>query len=150
MKNYYDFLKNEVNNFEGDFDKFIYNLPELFKLLCDLLEEDFRRDDRRLINSALAYFVVPNDVIPDDIYGPMGYVDDIFSCVVVLLEIKEKYGLELLEKLWEGEESIDYVLAYSLRKSYEILKEQDLVNAVLNYAALDLSELKSRDSLSSK
>ena len=142
MKNYYDFLKNELNNFQGDFDKFIYNLPEFFNLLCDLLNEDLEREDRKLINSALAYFVVPNDVISEEIYGPLGYVDDIFACVVVLLEIKKKYGIELLEKLWTGEESLDYVLEYSFRKSHEILKEQGLVEAVLNYAALDSSELK--------
>lgn len=142
MKNYYDFLKSELNNFEGDFDKFIYHLPEFFKLLCDLLDEDLEKEDRRLVNSALAYFVVPNDVIPEDIYGPMGYVDDIFACVIVLLKIKEKYGIKLLDKLWQREESLDYVLEYSLKKSYEILKKQELVEPVLNYAALDLSELK--------
>ena len=72
----------------------------------------------------------------------MGYVDDIFACVIVLLKIKEKYGIKLLDKLWQREESLDYVLEYSLKKSYEILKKQELVEPVLNYAALDLSELK--------
>ena len=147
MKNYYDFLKNELNNFQGDFDKFIYNLPEFFNLLCDLLNEDLEREDRKLINSALAYFVVPNDVISEEIYGPLGYVDDIFACVIVLLEIKKKYGIKLLEKLWTGEEPMDYVLEYSLQKSYEILKEQDLVEAVLNYAALELSQLNDQINL---
>ncbi len=142
MKNYYEFLKEELKNFQGDFDKFIFHLPDLFKLLCDLLDQDIEKKDRRLINSALAYFVVPNDVIPEEIFGPMGYVDDIFACTVVLMDIKEKYGIDLLEKLWKGEESINYVLEYSLQKSHDILKRQNLIDPVLNYAALDKSQLK--------
>lgn len=141
MKNYYDFLKEELKNFQGDFDKYILYLPDFFKLLCDLLNENIEKDDRRIINSALAYFVVPNDVIPEAIYGPMGYVDDIFACVLVLSKIKEKYGIKLLEKLWEGDEPIDDVLEYSYKKSYEVLKQQNLVDSVLKFATLDFISL---------
>ena len=61
MKNYYEFLIHELDNFQGDFDKFILYIPDLFKLLCNLLDEDIEKEDRHIINSALAYFVAPND-----------------------------------------------------------------------------------------
>ena len=137
MKNYYEFLKYELDNFQGDFDKFILYIPDFFKLLCGLLDEDFEKEDRRIINSALAYFVVPNDVIPEEIYGPMGYVDDIFVCVKVLKELQDKYGPEILVKLWDCDEELDDVLDYSYETSLEILKKQNLVERVLEYAAID-------------
>jgi uncharacterized membrane protein YkvA (DUF1232 family) len=137
MKNYYDFLKHELDNFQGDFDKFILYIPDFFKLLCDLLDEDFDKQDRRIINSALAYFVVPNDVIPEEIYGPMGYVDDVFVCVKVLKKLQEKYGLQMLARLWNCDEELDEVLDYSYEKSLEILKEQNVVEHVLEYAGVD-------------
>lgn len=137
MKSYCDFLRNELDNFEGDFDKFILYIPDFFKLLCNLLDEDIKPEDRRRINSALAYFVIPNDVISEEIYGPMGYVDDIYLCTVVLKEIQEKYGFDLLNKLWSHDENLAYVLDYSYRKSYEILKEQNLVSDILQYSGLE-------------
>jgi uncharacterized membrane protein YkvA (DUF1232 family) len=106
MKNYYDFLKYELDNFQGDFDSFILYIPDFFKLLCNLLDEDFDKQDRRIINSALAYFVVPNDVILEEIYGPMGYVDDVFVCVKVLKKLQEKYGLEKLATVAWGRAAI--------------------------------------------
>jgi len=137
MKNYYDFLKHELDNFQGDFDKFILYIPDFFKLLCNLLDEDMEKEDRRIINSALAYFVVPNDVIPEEIYGPMGYVDDIFVCAKVLKKLQEKYGLQMLARLWDCDEELDDILDYSYAKSLEILKKQDAVKHVLEYAGID-------------
>ncbi len=137
MKCYCDFLREEINSFEGDFDKFIYYIPEFFSLLCNLLEENVDSEDRKLINSALAYFVVPNDVISEEIYGPMGYVDDIYVCTLVLNKIKEKYGYNLLEQLWEHDENLDFVLDYSFNKSYQLLEEQNLIEDILKYSGLD-------------
>lgn len=137
MKCYCDFLREEINSFEGDFDKFIYYIPEFFSLLCNLLEENVDSEDRRLINSALAYFVVPNDVISEEIYGPMGYVDDIYVCTLVLKKIKEKYGYKLLEQLWVHDENLDFVLDYSYNKSFQLLEEQDLIGEILKYSGLD-------------
>lgn len=137
MKNYYDFLKYELDNFQGDFDGFILYIPDFFKLLCDLLNEDVDKEDRRIINSALAYFVVPNDVIPEEIYGPMGYVDDVFVCVNVIRKLQEKYGTEKLARLWNCDEELDAVVDYSYQKSLEILEKQDLVKQVLEYSGIE-------------
>ena len=93
-----------------------------FKLLCNLLDEDIKPEDRRKINSALAYFVTPNDVLSEEIYGPMSYVDNIYLCTVVLKEIQEKYGFDLLNNLWRHDEDLDYVLEYSYNKSGSVAK----------------------------
>jgi len=137
MDSYYEFLRQELDNYEGKFDKFILYVPDFFKLLCALTDEKVTKEDKLLINSALAYFVIPNDVIPEDIYGPMGYVDDVYVCVLVLNKIKDKYGLEFLNKYWEQDEALDKVLEISYKKSLEILEEKSLTEAVLQSSGLN-------------
>lgn len=135
-KGYYDFLKEEIKRFKGDFEEFILYIPEFFKLLCGLLNEDIEKEDRRKINSALAYFVVPDDIIPEEIYGPMGYVDDIYLCTLVLKEIQKKYGVRLLKSLWESDEDFEEVLEISYKKSLEILEEKGMVDDILRFSGL--------------
>jgi len=135
-KGYYDFLKEEIKRFKGDFEEFILYIPDFFKLLCGLLNEDIKKEDRQKINSALAYFVVPNDIIPEEIYGPMGYVDDIYVCTVVLKEIQEKYGIDLLKSLWECDEDFEEVLEVSYQRSLDILEEKGVVEDILKYSGL--------------
>lgn len=135
-KGYYDFLKEEMSRFKGSFEEYILYVPDFFRLLCKLLDEDIEREDRRKINSALAYFVVPNDVIPEEIYGPMGYVDDIYLCSLVLKELSKKYGAELLQSKWECDEDLDTVLEISYRKSSKILEEKQVLEEVLEYSGL--------------
>lgn len=136
MKEYYDFLKEEMDNFEGKFPKYVLYVPDFFRLLCKLTEEELDVKDKRLINSALAYFVIPNDVIPEDIHGPAGYIDDIYACAFVLKELKERYGIEMLNKLWEGEEDFEKVLELSYEESKKELEEKNLIDEVLKVACL--------------
>ncbi len=123
---YHDFLKNEIMQFRGPIEDYIYYLPSLFKLLTDVLDSDkLSGDDRKSILCTLGYFVTPNDVIPEDIYGPAGYVDDIFLCAYVLKDIMEKYGTGLLENCWDTEnDPVEEVIDYCLEKTSESLKEK--------------------------
>jgi uncharacterized membrane protein YkvA (DUF1232 family) len=136
FKGYYDFLKEEMKRYKGGFENFILYVPDFFKLLCDLLGEDIDIEDRRKINSALAYFVVPTDVIPEEIYGPMGYVDDIYLCARVLKDLQEKYGAEFLKKFWNCDEDFEEVLKVTYEKSLEILEKKGVVDEILKYSGL--------------
>jgi len=137
MKDYYTFLKEEMDNFGGEFEPYILYVPELFKLLCSLVEENLEKSDKKEIFSALAYFVIPNDVIPDNIYGPQGYVDDIFVCVNILQKILNKYGIKFLEQYWDQDEKLEEVLKVSYEKSKQLLTKKGLLEQVLALAALE-------------
>ncbi len=135
-KGYYEFLKDEMDRFRGDFDNYIFYVPEFFKLLCDLLNEDIEKEDRNKISCALGYFVAPEDVIPEEIYGPAGYIDDIFLCCFVLNDLKDKYGIKLLKSLWNHDEDLKFVLNYSYKESSKIIKEKNLEDEILKYVGL--------------
>ncbi len=136
MKHYYDFLKEQINKFEGKFPKYILYIPDFFKLLCKLTEQDIKVADKRKINSALAYFVIPNDIIPEDIHGPAGYIDDLYACCHVLMDLKEKYGIGRLSQIWEGEEDFEKVLELSYDESKKELEEKGVLKRVLDTACL--------------
>jgi len=136
MKEYYDFLKEELANFEGSFPKYVLYIPDFFKILCKLTEEDIKLDDKKKVYSALAYFVLPNDAIPEDMYGPAGYIDDVYACAYVLKELAEKYGLEMLSSHWEGDEDFEKVLEFSFTESKKELEEKELLKEVEKLACL--------------
>ena len=100
FKVYYDYLKEELERYRGDYAEYLFYLPELFKLLCEVLTAELAKADRLRVSAALGYFVAPRDVIHDEVYGPAGYVDDMFLCCYVLNKLEKKYGNKFLKKYW--------------------------------------------------
>lgn len=94
FKVHYDYLSDEVDKFKDEADDYILYLPGFFKLLCSLLNTPVKREDRQKLACAMDYFVTPDDIIPEDVFGHIGYVDDVFICCHVLKEMEEKYGLD--------------------------------------------------------
>lgn len=60
----------------------------------------------------------------------------IFFVYSFLKEIQEKYGFDLLNRLWSHDEELDYALGYSYSKSCQILEEQNLIEEILQYSGL--------------
>ena len=104
MENFKDFYYSLVENldsYKGKYASFIDYGPDLFNLLCNLLEKvELDKELRRDISSAIAYYVVPMDVVPEQIYGPYGYIDDIYITVYVLRRIGNEIGYELLLNIY--------------------------------------------------
>ena len=78
LKDFHDTLVESLETYSGEYESFIDYGPSLFKLLCDLLNSDVDSSLRLPICGAIAYYVTPDDVIPENIYGPYGYIDDIY------------------------------------------------------------------------
>ena len=135
FKDFSDTLKENLNSFEQDYASFIDCGPNLFILLCDLLDDKrIGRSSRLEIGAAISYFVVPNDVIPEEIYGPYGYVDDIFVSVYVLRKIAKKYGYDFIQETWKNENDVKDVMDECYDKSLQLL--EDKVYPILSYCGL--------------
>ena len=135
FKDFYDVLRENLDNYDGDYQDFINYGPDLFKLLTDVLNENEVTADIRLkISAAIAYYVVPFDIIPETIYGPDGYIDDIFVCLYVLKEIEDQMGFEFLEELWESDTDLRLALDECYDKSKDVI--DDKKDAILKYVGL--------------
>lgn len=129
---YYDVLIQNIRNYQGPNKKLQMNCPIFFKLLCDIINDTFTDwHTKMMISSAIAYFVLEEDVIKDD--EENGYIDDLFITAFVLKEIK-KCSPELIDENWLYEEDIfelieDVFNQSSLilgDKTYEVLRKVGL------------------------
>lgn len=137
FKDFYDTLIENLNSFEGDYASFIDCGPNLFNLLCDLLsQKEIKKDMRLEISAAIAYFVAPDDIIPEEIYGPYGYIDDIFISVYVLKFLAEKYSFDFLQEAWDFGNDVEEVIEDCYEKSLESLTDEQ-IEAILFYVGLD-------------
>ena len=134
FKDFYDTLVENLDSYNGEYASFIDCGPNLFKLLCDLLDQDINQDLRLKICGAIAYYVVPMDVIPEEIYGPYGYIDDIFISVYVLRRIADIHGYDFLQEVWRYSNNVKDVMDDCYDHSLELL--EDKVYPILSYAGL--------------
>jgi uncharacterized membrane protein YkvA (DUF1232 family) len=101
---FHAFLEKEINSYRGKVKSYVYYLPALFKALCGVLDEkDLSAEERRQVLAALGYLVAPNDVVPEAVYGPAGYTDDVFVCATVLDRLVKAHGVGFVEPYWEKE-----------------------------------------------
>ena len=134
FKDFYDTLIENLETYSGEYESFIDYGPDLFKLLCDLLKSDVDHSLKLPICGAIAYYVDPNDIIPEQIYGPYGYIDDIYLSSYVLKMVASKHSYEFIQEkssLSDVEDIIDECEA----KSLEILSD-DEVKGILEYVGL--------------
>jgi uncharacterized membrane protein YkvA (DUF1232 family) len=112
MKHFDELLRQDIADYAGRHDDLIYQAPDLYNLMVYLLD-DARLPARLryLVIAAIAYFILPADIIPEEIEGPYGYVDDIFLCAWVTHEIAVQLGSwQIINENWQGESSIQELI----------------------------------------
>jgi len=135
FKDFYEVLTENLESYQGEYASFIDHGPLLFKLLTEVLnEKSITRDLRLDISAAIAYYVVPMDIIPEQIYGPYGYIDDIYVTVYVIKKVADVIGYELLSNLWEGKGELQSVVDECHDKALEVL--EDKKDEILVYVGL--------------
>jgi len=87
--------------------KYILLAPDLFHLLVKLVADSkVPLEHKAVLGFAVAYFILPVDLIPEGIVGPGGYIDDIIITVWVLNKLMNEVGPEIVQKHWAGEEDV--------------------------------------------
>lgn len=51
----------------------------------------------------VAYFVLPFDILPEEVHGGEGFVDDVYFALSILDRLREELPDHVLEDAWEGE-----------------------------------------------
>jgi uncharacterized membrane protein YkvA (DUF1232 family) len=123
MRAFDKLLEQEIAAYEGRHDDLIYLATDFYRLLTRLLDDpELPLALRPLISSAIAYFILPADIISEELHGPYGYVDDIWLCAYVADVVRRQLDDEaILVENWDGEAPIIPLIL-------EVLdKEQDLI-----------------------
>jgi len=142
-RGFYDDLKESIDRNDTEYAPLLKYCPKFFLLLCDILKD--KRTDwhtRLLVNSALAYFVLPEDILPDS--DKMGYLDDLFLTAFVLTEIKNNVDESLLVDNWSEDEDILHLVEDVHDRSKIIIGDNyiDILRLVglKKYVSLDLND----------
>ena len=128
-------LTEQVAKYAGTLRDVIILAP-VYGLLMFTLMKDPRltREQRLWVDAAIAYLVSPDDVIPEDVVGPYGYLDDVFCCAYVTQRIGEELGWDVVEEYWTGELSAHEVSRSLLAREQELLG--DAGDDILRFAGL--------------
>ncbi|HXG58683.1 MAG TPA: DUF1232 domain-containing protein [Thermoanaerobaculia bacterium] len=136
---YYDRIRRNIREFlakkgsvAGRAAPYLLLAPDVFILLWRLTNDPrVTGRNKVLLGSAIAYFILPLDFIPEMFAGPMGLVDDLVLAVYVLNRMLLDTDPEILREHWSGEgdllETIQRVLAAA-----DNLVGSDLLNKLKN------------------
>lgn len=120
LLSFYDRLRERiVSKIEGRGHRFaegtvraLLLVPDVFMLLVRLsLDKQVPAQARMLIGGALAYFVLPMDLLPEALVGVGGYVDDLVLATAVLAQAFSGELEPYARKHWSGSEDLRVVLA---------------------------------------
>lgn len=86
-------------------------VPDVFILLVRLaLDKEVPAQARMLIGGALAYFVLPMDLLPEALVGVGGYLDDLVLATAVLSQAFSGDLEPYARKHWSGSEDLRVVI----------------------------------------
>jgi uncharacterized membrane protein YkvA (DUF1232 family) len=90
-------------NFSPDLVRFVSAVPATVKLVGRLLrDERVDRRERIAAGLALAYVVLPIDIIPDHV-PVLGKVDDVAIVVVALTRLVDAAGADVVREHWDAD-----------------------------------------------
>jgi len=110
-RQYADALREEVAHYCGPQAEIILLTPHLFDMLSRLLDDGrVPKEARQKICQAIAYFITPFDVLPEEIYGVEGYFDQCYLALYVLKQLQTLVPDFILAEAWEGEGAFSEII----------------------------------------
>ncbi len=122
MRDYVDVVRENVSEYRGWFASAVRWAP-IFAATLMTLSQDPRLQPhhRGWVNAAIAYFVAGDDVVPEEKYGPYGYLDDNLVSAYVVERIARDVGWKVIEEAWEGDLAAREVTREMLDRERELL-----------------------------
>ena len=94
-------------NKHNRFAEYILSAPDLFHLLVKLtLDPSVPGKSKAKLGLAVAYFMSPIDILPEIIFGPVGFLDDIAVAAYVLNNVMKEVDKSVIERHWAGDHEI--------------------------------------------
>jgi len=111
-RQYASALREDVAHYVGPHAEIILLMPHLFDMLSNLLDDGrVSKEAREKICQAMAYFITPFDILPEEIYGVEGYIDQCYVTLFVLKELQALLPDFVLDEAWEGEGTFKEIIA---------------------------------------
>jgi uncharacterized membrane protein YkvA (DUF1232 family) len=109
-RRFYDRIRQNIHDFNsrkgavGKTGELLMLVPDMFMLLWRLATDSrVAGKDKVLLGTGIAYFILPFDLIPEAIVGPIGYLDDLVFAVYVLNKMLTRTDPAILREHWSGD-----------------------------------------------
>jgi len=147
LKRFDAILEMDISGYEGEFSQLIVQAPALYRMMTKLLDDSaLPRSMSPLVIAAIAYFILPEDIIPEEKYGPAGYVDDIYLCAFVANEVtKESTSPDILIRNWDGKVPITSLIREILDREKELIGDKK--DRIMQYIGYDQLGMTPSDSI---
>ena len=147
MKRFDAILEKDISGYEGEFSQLIHQAPALYRMMTKLLDDRaLPRSMSPLVIAAIAYFILPGDIIPEEKYGPAGYVDDIYLCAFIANEVtKESASPDILARNWDGNVPVATLVNEILDREKELIGDKK--DRIMQYIGYDQLGMASSDSI---
>jgi uncharacterized membrane protein YkvA (DUF1232 family) len=115
---FYDRVRGKIKRFVeergeklGPAAEFLLFVPDVFMLLFRLLRDArVSAANKALVAMGIAYYILPIDIIPEAIVGPMGYIDDLILGVFILNKILNDTDHAVVREHWSGQGDVLVVI----------------------------------------
>jgi uncharacterized membrane protein YkvA (DUF1232 family) len=109
---YQSILRGFIASYRGPRERAILLAADVFAFYMHLfVDSRVARHDRQMINAVLAYFAVSQDVMPEEILGPYGLLDDLWVASNAYRQIRKSIPGEILHDAWQGEGELEDAMA---------------------------------------
>ncbi len=122
-------------------------VPDVFILLVRLtLDKNVPGSTRAMIGGALAYFVLPADLLPEMLLGGAGYLDDLVLAAAVLSQAFSGDLEPYARKHWSGAEDLRVVLKDVSETAQSLLGEKlyDRLKRVMGRRGIEVDDQPGR------
>jgi uncharacterized membrane protein YkvA (DUF1232 family) len=116
--------------------------PDLFVLLVRLFtDRGVPAASRSLVGGALAYFLLPADLLPEVLLGAGGFIDDVVLAAAVVTHVFSNDLRPFVERHWSGRGNVHSVLEDAVRAGEALLPSRlyQRLARVLGRHGVDLS-----------
>ena len=111
---FYDRIRSNIQRYLDNKGKvveksgeYLLLVPDVFILLWRLVNDSrVTGKSKVLLGTAIAYYFLPFDIMPEALVGPVGYLDDLVFAVYVLNRILVDTDVALLREHWSGSEDV--------------------------------------------
>ena len=118
-------LRRFVHGYSGAHQEAILRAGDVFDFYARLMvDERVSGNARALVASVLAYFVVPDDVLPEAELGPYGMLDDLHLAAHVFRMLRRQVPREVLDAAWAEDDALEEVMDVVYSESRAALGKQ--------------------------
>jgi uncharacterized membrane protein YkvA (DUF1232 family) len=112
LPDYSGSLRRFVFEYTGTRQRAVRLAPDVFTFFAKLMvDERLPRSARGTVTAVLAYFVVPDDVMPEADLGPLGLMDDLYAAAYAYRILRRELPGEVVADAWQADESIEDAFA---------------------------------------